>query len=117
LQTAAGGIATSISAQPIINNLINSTNNTAPLTIMMSISPNHVHNIINVLLTYSSTPVTAISSEIIKISDIPGKLFIETSLVPGITNIRIPLNLKEGIYTVLIIANGVEVASQKMIVY
>ena len=49
LQTAAGGIAASISAQSTINNLVNTTKDTPPITITMTVSPNHVHKIINAL--------------------------------------------------------------------
>jgi hypothetical protein len=117
LQTATGGLATSISAQSIINNLINPLKDASTVTITMTIFPNHVHKIINVLLAYSSTPSTSLSPEIIRILDISGKLFIEKLLVTGVTNIKIPLNLESGIYTVIMLANGVQMASQKMIVY
>jgi hypothetical protein len=117
LQTAIGGLATSISAQSIINNLINPLKDTSTVTITMTIFPNHVHKIINVLLAYSSTPSTSLSPEIIRILDISGKLFIEKLLVTGVTNIKIPLNLESGIYTVIMLANGLQMASQKMIVY
>jgi uncharacterized repeat protein (TIGR02059 family) len=117
LQTSTGGVAANISAQTIINNLTNPTKDGTGLTITMTISPNHIHNILNVLLSYSSAPTTAISPEVIKISDSSGILFIEKLLVTGVTNVRIPLNLKSGIYTVLMLANDLEMASQKMIVY
>ena len=87
----------------------------------MSITPNHVHKIINVLLGYSVTLSTqiiaAISPQIIRISDLSGKLFIEKLIVAGTSSIKIPLNLKSGIYTVLVLAGGLEMSSQKMIVY
>jgi uncharacterized repeat protein (TIGR02059 family) len=117
LQTPTGGVAVSISNQTIINNLTNPSKDGTGLTITMAISPNHVHKILNVLLSYSSTPTSAISPEVIKISDSSGILFIEKLLVTGITNVRIPLNLKSGIYTVLMLANNLEMASQKIIVY
>jgi uncharacterized repeat protein (TIGR02059 family) len=117
LQSATSGVATNISAQSAINNLINPVKDMTPVTITMTLSPNHVHKILNILLAYSSAPTTALSPEIIRISDRSGNLFIETLLVTGVTNIKIPLNLSSGIYTVKILANGLEMASKKMIVY
>jgi uncharacterized repeat protein (TIGR02059 family) len=117
LQTAAGGIAASISAQSTINNLVNTTKDTPPITITMTVSPNHVHRILNVMLAYSSAPSAALSPEIIRISDLSGNLFIEKAIVTGVTNIKIPLNLDSGIYTVQMLAAGVQMASRKIIVY
>jgi uncharacterized repeat protein (TIGR02059 family) len=117
LQTTAGGVAAGISSQTTTNNLINAVKDGAAITVTMTISPNHVHNIINVQLAYSSSPVTGITSEIMQISDISGNLFIQKSFVPGVTSVRIPLNLDPGIYSVLILVNGLVSTSQKIIVY
>jgi uncharacterized repeat protein (TIGR02059 family) len=117
LQTTAGGVATTILAQSTINNLINTAKDGIPVAITMTISPNHVHKILNTLLAYSSTPTTANSPEIIRISDLSGNLFIEKVLVTGVTNIKIPINLSSGIYTVMMTSGGQQMASQKMIVY
>jgi hypothetical protein len=57
------------------------------------------------------------SPQIIRIFDISGKLFIEKSVVTGVKNIRIPINLRSGVYTVVILSSGVEMASQKIMVY
>jgi hypothetical protein len=83
----------------------------------MTLSPNHVHKIVNVMLAYSSTPTAAISPEIIRIFDNSGKLYIEKKIVTGITNVRIPLNLDSGLYTVKMLGNGIELASKRMMVY
>jgi uncharacterized repeat protein (TIGR02059 family) len=118
LQTTAGGVAVSISpAQPVVNNVINSTKEGTPATITMTITPNHVHKIINALLTYSATPTTANSPEIISISDLSGNLFIEKQLVTGVTSVKIPINLSSGIYTVVMTSGGQQMATQRMIVY
>jgi hypothetical protein len=117
LQSASGGQAISIPAQSVINNLINPAKDAIPITIKMTISPAYIHRTANVLFVYSSTPSTALSPEILRIFDLSGKLFIEKLLVTGVTSIKIPLNLKSGVYTVLMLANGLEMASQKMIVY
>jgi uncharacterized repeat protein (TIGR02059 family) len=116
LQNSAGVLATSISAQSTINNLINPIKDT-PITIVMTISPNHVHKIINIVLSYSSAPTTALSPEIIRITDLLGTLFIEKLLVTGATNIRIPQNLDSGIYNVTLSAGGAVMAVQRMRVY
>jgi hypothetical protein len=115
LQSASGGMAVPISAQSITNNLVNPAKD-APIKITMTISPRHVHNIINLLFTYSVTPTIAQSPEIIRISDLSGKLLIEKNLVTGVTNIKIPLNLNSGIYTVTLSSAGIDMASQKIVI-
>jgi hypothetical protein len=118
LQTTAGGLAVSIStAQSVVNNVINSTKEGTPVTITMTITPNHVHKIINALLTYSATPTASNSPEIIRIADLSGNLFLEKELVTGVTSLKIPINLSSGIYTVAMTSGGQQMASQRMIVY
>ena len=120
LQTATGGQAISISAMSTINNLVNPTKDAVPGVITLTITPNHVHGIINVLLQYSSTFASqdpAMSPQIIRIVDLSGKLYIEKLLVTGITNIRIPISLETGIYNVIILSGGVQMASQKIVDY
>jgi hypothetical protein len=82
----------------------------------MTISPKHVHNIINVLLKYSVTPTTTQSPEIIRIFDLSENLLIDY-LVIGVTNIKIPLNLNSGIYIVTLYAAGLNMDSQRVVVY
>lgn len=103
-----------------LNNLITPTKDATPAKITMTISPNPVHKIINILFGYTSTfsiqdPTT--SPQIISIFDIYGKLFIEKLLVTGVANVKIPINLKSGIYTVLLLSGGLNMSSQKIIVY
>jgi uncharacterized repeat protein (TIGR02059 family) len=117
LQSPTGGVAISFSPQSVGNNLVISTKDATPLTVTMAISPNHVHKILNVLLTYSTTPTAANSPEVIQITDLAGNLLIEKLLVTGVTNILIPLNLASGIYNVLMSAGGSQLASKRMIVY
>lgn len=57
------------------------------------------------------------SPQIIRIFDISGKLFIEKLLVTGVSNIKIPINLHTGIYTVMMFSGGLQMASQKIMVY
>ena len=74
----------------------------------------------NVLLEYTgslTTYASAITPQIIRVTDLTGKVFLEQLLVTGISTIKIPLNLSSGIYTVLMLAGGIEMTSQKMIVY
>lgn len=119
LQTSLGGIAVSMTSQPTNNNLIKPVVDT-PVTIKMTISPNHVHKLINILVTYTgslTTQVSSITPEIIRIFDLSGNLFFEKLLVTGVTNIKIPLSLDSGIYSVVMIAGGLEMASQKIVVF
>ena len=116
LQTAAGALASTISAQVTINNLINPSKD-APISITMIISPKHIHNIINISFTYSVTPTTAQTPEILRISDLSGNLLIEKYLVTRVANIKIPLKLNSGIYNVTLTAAGINMDSQRIVVY
>jgi hypothetical protein len=122
LQSVTGGAVESINANTATNNLaappvvVNS-----PVSITMSISPNNVHKTISIILSYSN-PLTAeqalaISPQIIRISDVAGKLFVEQSVDTGATIVQFPINLQSGIYDVSLTANGTELATQKIRVY
>ena len=120
LQTATGGQAISISALQAINNIINPTKDATPVMITMTISTYYIHRTINMLLQYSSSysiQDPTMSPQILRISDISGKLFIEKLMATGATNLKIPINLRSGVYTVAILSGGVEMASQKIMVY
>jgi hypothetical protein len=120
LQTTAGGLAASISGKTVTNNLTTPVKEATPISITMTLSPNHVHRVINVLLAYTgslATQAASITPQIIRISDLSGKLLLEKLIVTGTTSIKIPLNLASGIYKVLISAGGIDMASQKMMVY
>jgi hypothetical protein len=120
LQTSTGVQAISISSQLVVNNLINPVKNLSTATISLSVYPNHVHRVANITLAYSSTPSVAgavASPELIRITDLYGKLYIQKELVIGATSIRIPLNLRSGIYTVNALAGGVLMATKRMVVY
>ncbi len=116
LQTTSGSAAVSISSQFVTNNLVSPTKD-APITVTLTLYPNHVHNILNVLLAYSATPTATMAPQVIRISNLAGTLFIEKFLATGVTNVKIPLNLRSGIYIVRMLANGLEMASKKIIVY
>jgi len=71
-------------------------------------------------LEYSASMATqaaSITPEIIRIMDLSGKLFIEKLIVTGVTNVKIPLNLRSGIYIVQMTGKGLEMASQKIRIY
>ena len=51
-----------------------------------------------------------------RIFDISGKLFTEKLFVTGVTNIKIPINLRTGIYTVIMLSGGLQMASQKIMI-
>jgi hypothetical protein len=98
----------------------NPTKDVIPGVITMAITPNHVHGIINVLLQYASTFSSqdpAMSPQIIRIVDLSGKLYNEKLLVTGTASITTPVNLETGIYNVMILSGGVQMVSQKIVVY
>jgi len=120
IQTATGGLAATISAQPVTNNLINPTKDASAITVKMTISPTHVHKVCNVSLVYTgslTTQAASITPEIIKITDMSGKLLLEKLLVTGVTSIKIPVNLGWGIYNVVLTGGGTQLALQKIMVY
>jgi hypothetical protein len=55
--------------------------------------------------------------QLVRIYDISGRLFVEKALTTGITGFKIPLNLRSGVYIVKMLAGGLELSSQKIIVY
>jgi len=120
LQSATGAEATSISGKLITNNILSVTKDVTPLKITMTISPNRVHRIINVLLQYPSSFSIldpAVSPQIIRIFDNYGKLYLEKLLVTGVTSIKIPINLRYGIYNVLMFSGALQTSAQKISVY
>ncbi len=119
LQTTSGAQVESFSAQSVVNGVI-AVINTSVATVKMTVTPNPVHKIINVGLDYTgSTPaqIAALSPQNMKIYDNYGKLYINKSLVTGVTSFQIPINLRSGVYNVQMLSTGVVKASQKIIVY
>lgn len=114
LQVSTGGAAATISAQTVINNLVNTSKDVTPITMTLSISPNHVHHIVNIAIAYSGT---ATSQENVRILDNSGQLFIDKLLVTGVAAVKIPINLSKGIYTVQLLSGGLQMSSQKIMVY
>jgi hypothetical protein len=119
LQTTTGGFAASIVGKVVTNNLAAPTKDASSVTIAMTISPNHVHRTMNVALVYTGTAdqITALTAETIRVSDTSGKIYLEKVIVSGVTTLKIPVNLASGVYTVTLLANTIQMASQKMIVY
>jgi uncharacterized repeat protein (TIGR02059 family) len=120
LQTTAGGIAASISSLTTSNNLAAPTKDATLVNLALTVTPNHVHRTINLILNYSGAlpaQIAALTPEVVKITDTSGKLFVEKLLVSGATSVKMALNLKSGIYNVAILANGVQLASKRIMVY
>jgi hypothetical protein len=120
LQSTTGGLAVNITALTVTNSLTNPAKDAPAVTVTMTLTPSHIHRVVNILLAYSASLATqsaAITPEIIRITNLSGKLYIQKSIATGTTYVKIPLNLKSGIYTIQLTGNGVELASQKMVVY
>jgi uncharacterized repeat protein (TIGR02059 family) len=113
LQASTGAQAASINVQPVTNSLTPTKDATAP-NIKMTITSTSVHHIVNIALQYITS---ALSPEVVRILDMSGKLYIEKLLVTGVTSVRIPVNLRSGVYSVILISGGFQVATQKIIVY
>lgn len=119
LQTSTGGIAQSITATTTTNKVIAPVKDEA-VSVKMTISPNHVHKTINILFEYVGTTsaiTSALTPQVIRISDLAGKLLMEKLLVTGASSTRIPVNLKSGIYNVELYGNALLMTSQKMMIY
>lgn len=119
LQTTNGGVAPPLTAQSVTNHVTAPIANNASAKITLTISPNPVHRVINILFAYASSfskqdPST--SPQIVRILDISGKLFIEKVVTTGIASTKFPLNLRSGIYSVMVLSGGQEISTQKVIV-
>ena len=124
LQSTAGGTAIAFSSRATTNNLVAppvtppvTPPGTSPVTITMNITPNHVHRVINIGLVYTGTVSATLTPELVRITDTTGKLVFEQLVDTGATSIKFPLNIDSGIYNVLIIANAVQMAKQRIKVY
>jgi hypothetical protein len=113
LQTVSGGQAVSISEQLATNKIIAA--NPIPAKIKMTIYPNPAYRIVNLLLE-NSEQENELSDIFLKIFDLSGRLFLQKSVKAGIANFRFPINLKPGIYVVILLSGNLEIASQLMIV-
>jgi hypothetical protein len=119
LQTSAGGIAQNIAATTVTNKLEAPVKDET-VSVKMTIAPNHVHKTINISFEYIGTTTAiaaALTPQVVKISELGGKLMVEKLLTTGTKNIRIPVNLKSGIYIVELFGNAILRTSQKMVIY
>jgi hypothetical protein len=121
LQTVAGGIAASFSSKAATNNLASATKDVSPVTISMTIYPYYIHTTVNISFKYSTVPtpeqLTLLTPQILKITDTYGKLFVEKLLVTGATGIKLPINLRRGYYNIILLTNGIQSASKKVMVW
>jgi uncharacterized repeat protein (TIGR02059 family) len=121
LQTDAGGSAASFSSKTTTNNVASTSKDALPVTITMTISPSYVHTTINIALAYSSVltqaQITAMTPQIVRITDSAGKLYVEKAMATGATSAKFAINLRRGYYNVVLLTNGVQAASKKVMVY
>jgi hypothetical protein len=118
LQSSSGGVADSFSERAVTNKVIQTT--VPGITMTMTISPNYVHKTLNVKLQYSSLAqelAAAITPEVLRIYDMTDNLFLDIPLTTGTPGIKIPVNLKPGLYIVKIYGNGAEMTSAKIVIY
>jgi uncharacterized repeat protein (TIGR02059 family) len=119
LQVAAGGQAANLTAQTTVNNVttVAPVATTSQLTLL--IFPNPLHRILNAVITYA-TPLTgdqANALQVFRIFDISGRMLVEKLFNKGTVSIRMPVNLRPGIYVAQLLISGLEMATQKIIVY
>jgi hypothetical protein len=133
VQSTAGGLAAAFSSKTSTNNLTAPTAVAPPVTppgttpvtppattavtITMNITPNSIHRVVNINLTYSGTVTDALTPEVVRITNSTGKLMYEQIVDSGATSLKFPVNIESGIYNVLILLNGTQMAAQKIQVY
>ena len=81
----------------------------------MTVYPNPTRKIINILLE-NNTQANGDLPGLIRIFDILGRVMHEKLLETGISNATFPINLKPGIYAVILLSGDLEIASQNLIV-
>jgi hypothetical protein len=87
--------------------------------VQMKIYPNPAHDIVNISIEYPPAfPIGdgIISSPVIRLFDLSGRLVIEKLIDPGDYDIQIPINIRSGIYIVQMVARGSILSVQKLIV-
>lgn len=102
-----------ITAVPVVQGPVNAD-------IKIKIYPNPVHHILNVLCEYTSAysvQDATMSPNSILIIDLSGKLMLNRKLEPGRTSQQIPINLRSGVYVVLLKSDLLTLSSQKIVVY
>ena len=140
-RSKVGGVAESISSKSVTNSVITSAPDPAPepepvpvveassapvqteafpAGIKLTVYPNPVHRILNILCEYTSTysgQEAIIAPNSIRIFDMTGRLMLERKLEPGITSQQIPINFRSGVFVILLVSKGLTISSQKFIVY
>jgi uncharacterized repeat protein (TIGR02059 family) len=109
LKTDAGGLAESLTAQPVINNCLKQTASSGGLKVLFY--PNPAHNYINI-----SIQEVTLSAKVLRIFDSSGNLVKIENLKSGISEINFPLALTPGYYTIVLEEGGYKLTSQKIII-
>jgi hypothetical protein len=123
LQSLTGGLADNISSQMVTNNLITVVpvvQDPATTKIKITLFPNPVHHILNILCEYTSSysaQDAGVTPNKIRVYELSGKMILERKLEPGVAEQQIPINLRSGVYVVLLVSGGLTLSSQKLIVY
>lgn len=105
---------------PVTGNVPPAAVNDPSVSVKVTIQPNYVHKTLNLLLEYAGTAAAitaALTPEVMRIIDLSGKLMMEKLLATGVRDIRMPVNLKSGIYIIEIYGDSLLFASQKMRIY
>lgn len=120
LQSTSGLFAANITGQVVANNVVTGIPpiNGDPVNsgIKIVIYPNPVHHILNIKGEYTGESAINLPNSI-RINDLSGKILFEKRLKPGIVDQQIPINLRSGIYVVMLVSGGLVVSSQRIIVY
>ncbi|HAM10253.1 MAG TPA: hypothetical protein DCP74_08250 [Bacteroidales bacterium] len=131
LQSETGAPAEEIPSKSVTNSVITAApepvpapvpvlKDSLPSSIKITVYPNPVHHILNILCEYTSTyseQEAIIARNSIRIYDLSGRLLLERRLEAGITSQQFPVNFRSGVFVILLVSKGVTLSSQKFIVY
>ena len=113
LQTISGGVAASITSQPVTNKCLgivtSGSGNTKGRKI--NIYPNPAHDFVNI-----SVEDPTLATQIIKIIDLSGKIVYKYALEQDTKNVQIPIDLKTGMYIVILESGKLIQYTQKLII-
>jgi hypothetical protein len=87
-----------------------------PSLIKMTVYPNPAHRLVSILLENDNQDPEA-PMRILRIYDLNGKLNVEKQFDASVSNFQVPLNLKPGLYAILLFSDAFEIASQSLIIY
>ena len=138
LQSLSGGLAASISNQPVINSLAGDSKSDAPVLTdlfksdpdaikgndgseevlniysgsdKITVYPNPAREIINISFAEPAT-----EDQVLRIYDLSGKSFFVSKLDPGIRTIQIPVKFNPGIYYLKLLTGNRTICIEKLIV-